>query len=163
MRPWKLLVAVSIAACSATPDRAPSFTGAWVGNERESIMLPGQKVPKNMTAYLEDDGRFLRTAQVYLDAEGKEIRRLVWNGACDGTPGPITGKNLPGSATLSCRRVEPGAVQMELIAADGYSHTEICRMAPDGQKHTCAGTATLPDGSKHDFVYVFDRKTTASR
>jgi hypothetical protein len=95
---------------------------------------------------------------VFTDDAGKEIQRFIWNGQCDGKHSPIQGENLPGAASLSWRFVAPGASEMELRADSGYSHSETCRMAPDGRKHTCTGTATLPDGSKHDLVYVFDRR-----
>lgn len=153
-----LLSVITVSACSTQQRKRELFTGTWVGNEAESVMLPGQHVPKNMIGIMEDSGHFLRTAQVFFDEEGKEIRRYVWDSECDGKASPVIGINPPGSATLSCRRIDADAFQMELRASGGYSHTETCRLSPNGRKHTCTGTATLPDGSKHDFVYVFDRK-----
>lgn len=121
-------------------------------------MLPGQHVPKNMIGVIEDDGHYLRTAQVFMDEEGKEIRRFTWNGMCDGIASPVLGVDPPGVASLSCERVDAGAFIMTLRDKKGYSHIETCRMSADGRKHTCKGTATLPDGSKHDFVYAFDKQ-----
>jgi hypothetical protein len=146
------------AACSMTPRQNVSFSGTWVGNEAESTMLPGQHVPKNMIAVMEDDGRVLRTAQIFMNDEGREVRRFVWNSVCDGEASPVLGVNPPGSATLSCRRTGVGEFVMELKDRSGYSHTETCRLSADGRKHACSGVAVFPDGSRHDFVYAFDRK-----
>ena len=55
---------------------------------------------------------------------------------------------------------------MNMTFADsvsGYRHAEVCTMSADGNKRdgntqVCNGTAVVPDGSKHDFIYVFTRK-----
>src|SRR5690348_11314126 len=57
-----LLSTVIGSACSTAPHQYDGFTGTWVGNEAESVMLPGQHVPKNMIGIMEDNGHFLRTA-----------------------------------------------------------------------------------------------------
>lgn len=152
------VLAVAVSACSTVERKNNFFSGTWVGNEAESVMLPGQHVPKNMIGIMEDNGHFLRTAQVFLNDEGKEIRRYVWGSECDGKPSPVIGVDPPGSATLSCRRINAQAFDMELRTKAGYSHAETCRLSRDGRKHTCSGVAALPDGSKHEFVYVFDKK-----
>jgi hypothetical protein len=152
------LIVFASAACSMTPRQTVSFTGTWVGNEAESTMPPGQHVPKNMIGVMEDDGYELRTAQIFMDDEGKEVRRFVWNSVCNGELSPVLGVNPPGSIALSCRRTGVGEFIMELKDGRGYGHVETCRLSADGRKHTCSGVATLPDGSKQDFVYVFDRK-----
>jgi hypothetical protein len=151
-------VALAGAACSTTPRENLNFSGTWLGNEAESMMLPGQHVPKNMVGVMEDDGHELRTAQIYMDSNGKEVRRFVWNSVCDGKASAVSGVNHAGAITLGCRRTGRGEFIMELKDRSGYSHVETCRLSADGRKHTCSGVATLPDGSKHDFVYVFDRK-----
>lgn len=121
-------------------------------------MLPGQHIPKNMVGVMEDDGHVLRTAQIFTNDEGKEVRRFVWNSVCDGRASPVSGVDPPGSVTLSCRRKGVGEFVMELKDTGGYSHVETCRLSADGRKHACSGVAMLPDGTRHDFVYVFDRK-----
>lgn len=153
-----LLIVLACAACSMAPSRNVSFTGTWVGNEAESTLLPGQHVPKNMIGVMEDDGRMLRTAQIFMNDDGQELRRFVWNSECDGAASPVQGVNPPGSVTLSCRRTGVGEFVMELKSTGGYSHQEKCRLSTDGSKHTCTGVATLADGSSHAFAYVFDRK-----
>jgi len=145
-------------ACSVAPRQPISFSGTWVGNEAESVMLPGQHVPKNMVSVMKDDGLYLQTAQIFKDKEGKEVGRFTWNSRCDGIASPIIGVDPPGVASLSCERINAGALIMTLQDKKGYSHVETCRMSADGRKHTCRGTATLPDGSKHDFVYAFDKQ-----
>jgi hypothetical protein len=68
-------------------------------------MLPGQHVPKNIIGIMEDNGHFLRTAQIFFNEAGKEIRRYVWDSECDGNPSPVIGVDPPGSATLGCRGI----------------------------------------------------------
>ncbi len=105
---------LAVSACSITPHKSVLFTGTWVGNEAESTMLPAQHVPKNMIAVMEDDGHLLRTAQIFMNDAGIEVRRFVWESVCDGKASPVLGVDPPVFATLSCRRAGAGAFSMEL-------------------------------------------------
>ena len=159
MRKLYLLgVATILASCETAPSKDNGFTGTWVGNEAESMVPPGQHMPKNVYGIMEDDGRMLHTTQVTTDENGNVIRKLVGNSECDGKASFVHGTTPPNVVTLSCHRVDARAYTMELKDVGGYSHIETCRMSKDGQKHACAGTQLFPDGSKHDFSYVFDRK-----
>jgi hypothetical protein len=158
LRRCPFFIAILLSACSTTPSPMASFSGTWIGNESESVTLPGQHVPTNLVGEIKDDGHMLRTAQIYLNNQGQEIGRLVWDSVCDGRASPVSGTDKPGTVTLSCLRLNREAFSMELRDQSGYSHVETCVLSVDGRKHTCSGTATFPDGSKGNFVYVFDRK-----
>jgi hypothetical protein len=153
-----LAVSVVVAAASSTAAHAPIlFSGTFYPNESESTMLPGQHVPTDMVMVMDDDGRILQLMQTFTGDAGRQMK-YVWKGKCDGNPLPTEGIDPPVVVTLSCRRTVYGALLMRLADNRGYSHAETCRMSVDGRKQTCKGTASLPDGTKHDFVYVFDRR-----
>jgi hypothetical protein len=155
---YLLIAAILFGAACATPLRAPVlFNGTFYPNESESTMLPGQQVQKDMIAVMEDDGSVLRTLQTFTTNTGRKAR-YVWKGRCDGIHHPAQGVSLPAVVMLSCRRTEDGALVIKLADNFGYSHVERCSMSADQRKQTCNGTASLPDGTQHTFVYVFDRR-----
>jgi hypothetical protein len=155
----RLLVtsAALLAACSATGTGPVRFDGTFYANEAESTLLPDQRLPKDFVAVIKDDGELLQTTQTFTTASGHKVR-YVWNGLCDGQFRPVEGVDPPGTVILSCQRTHDGALINTLADNHGYSHVETCSMTADRRKQVCKGTATLPDGTKHDFVYAFDRK-----
>jgi hypothetical protein len=120
-------------------------------------MLPGQHIPKDMVSVMKDDGNVLQTVQTFTTDAGQRMK-YVWNGKCDGKARPAEGIAPPADVRLSCSRTGDGALVVRLADNFGYSHVETCTMSADGRKQTCNGTATLPDGTEHSFVYVFDRR-----
>jgi len=145
-----------IPACSTTRTVAPVlFNGTFYANEAESKMLPGQHVPMDFVGVMKDDGVTLQTTQTFTAAGGQKVR-YVWNGVCDGELRPVQG--APAGAKLGCRRTDKGQLITTVADDHGYRHVETCTLSRNGMRETCTGTADLPDGSSHDFVYVFDRK-----
>jgi hypothetical protein len=158
MRLCTLTISVVVATACSTAAHAPMlFRGIFYPNESESTMLPGQHVPNDMVMVMNDDGSFLQLTQTFTTDAGQKMK-YVWNGKCDGNPRLAEGITPPAIVTASCRHTEDGALVMRLADNHCYSHVETCRMSADRRKQTCQGTASLPDGTKHDFVYVFDRR-----
>lgn len=153
---WMAPGIVAIAACSAT--RVPSvtlFNGTFYANEAASKMLPGQHVPKDYVGVMRDDGVLLRTTQVFTAANGQQVK-YAWDGICDGNSIQVTG--APPGVRLSCVRTPDGSLITTLSDNRGYRHVETCSLSSHGKRETCSGTADLPDGSKHEFVYVFEQR-----
>jgi hypothetical protein len=151
-----IAVVLTVSACSTAPHKPALFTGTWVGIEAESIMLPGQHVPADMLVTFRDDGESIEQTQTFTSNAGQKVR-YFWKGICDGKPRPVEGGPPSINLTLSCTRTAVGALIQTLTDNAGYSHVETCTMSANGQKHSCKGTATLPNGAKQDFVYVFNR------
>ena len=153
---WTLTAILLVAACSTVrPRSATLFNGTFYANELDSKMLPGQHVPTNYVGVMRDDGVLLSTSQTFIAANGQAIK-YVWDGVCNGNPSQVAG--APVGVELSCVRAHNGSLITTLSDAHGYRHVETCALSAHGRRETCSGTALLPDGSKHDFVYVFDQR-----
>jgi hypothetical protein len=149
------MCAVPVAACTAKPPVAPVlFNGTFHGNEAESKMPPGAHVPADFVGVMKDDGVTLQTVQTFTAPGGQQVR-YVWNGVCDGQLRPVQG--APGGAMLGCVRTPKGEMINTVTDGHGYRQVETCAMLRHGARETCSGTVTLPDGSSHEFVYVFDQ------
>jgi hypothetical protein len=151
------VLVVLATACSTTAPAPMLFSGTYYPNISESTLLPGQRIPKDMVMVMHDDGSSLQLTQTFTTGAGQQMK-YVWKGKCDGSPRAAEGIGPPAVVTASCRHTEQGPLVISLADNHGYSHVETCGMSVDGRKQTCAGTASLPDGTKHDFVYVFDRR-----
>ena len=140
--------------CVALATPPVLFNGTFHGNEAESKMLPGQHVPPDFVGVMKDNGVVFQTIQTFTAPDGQRVR-YVWKGRCDGQLSSVQG--APGGVKFGCERTSKGEMITTVADDHGYKHVETCVMSRDGTRETCSGTATLPDGSKHDFVYVFDR------
>lgn len=154
-RIFPAMIVSILAAYSSVSHSSTPFEGTWVPDESRSTMLPGQTIPKDMVGTVKDDGSMLRTTQTFTTDSGRKMQ-YIWNAVCDGKPSVVEGANPPGAVTLSCIRTPEGIVHE--LKAPGYGHIETCSVSSDGQLKICKGTASLPDGSRHDFVYAFIRK-----
>jgi hypothetical protein len=147
---------ILIAACSTTRMHSSGlFNGTFYANEPESKMLPGQHAPMNYVGVMQDDGVLLKTVQTFTTPNGEEVR-YVWEGLCNGSPSQVMG--APAGVRLGCIRTADGSLITTLSDTGGYRHVETCALSARGRRETCSGTAELADGSKHDFVYVFDQR-----
>jgi hypothetical protein len=154
---WRWLIAsvILIAACSTSRMHSLTlFNGTFYANEAESKMLPGQHAPLDYVGVMQDDGVLLKTVQTFT-ANGQKVR-YVWDGVCNGNPSQVVG--APAGVRLGCKRAANGSLITTLSDTSGYRHVETCALSARGRRETCAGTRDLPDGSKHDFVYVFDQR-----
>lgn len=153
---WTFAGIILLGACSATRTQGVQlFNGTFYANEPESKMLPGQHPPSEYVGVMRDDGVSLKTVQTFTAPNGQKVR-YVWDGVCNGSPGQVVG--APAGVRLSCIRTSNGSLTTTLTDTGGYRHVETCSLSAHGRRETCSGTADLPDGSKHDFVYVFDQR-----
>ena len=154
--PALIASSILVAACSATRTGSVTlFNGTFYANESESKMLPGQHTPTDYVGVMRDDGVLMKTVQTFTAPNGQKVR-YVWNGVCNGSPSQVEG--APAGVRLSCIRTSNGSLITTLSDPGGYRHVETCSLSAHGTRETCSGTADLPDGSKHDFVYVFDQR-----
>jgi len=145
----------AVAACASTRAPLASFSGTYRGNEADSIMLPGEHVPKDFVYVIKDDGRTLNTVQTFTTIDGKAVK-LVWNGVCDGKVRPIEGA-LPPGMSMSCRRARDGALVNTILGA-GWGYTETCVLTSK-TRVTCAGVVDDAAGNPQPFSYALDRQT----
>ncbi|HEX2494952.1 MAG TPA: hypothetical protein VHK24_14365 [Steroidobacter sp.] len=144
------MLAAIAAGCVANPAQ-PNFSGTYVGNVDESVLLPGDSAPKDLQYSIRDEGETLTIVQTYVAASGERVR-LVWTGACDDRLRPIEGA-LFGAISMSCRR-EHGAL-VSTVVTTGWRYTEACVMTSK-DRLTCSGQAPTPEGEVQ-FKYVLDR------
>jgi hypothetical protein len=152
--PGMIALIASLAACASTHPRYASFSGTYRGNEADSLMLPGEHVPKDFVYVIEDDGRRLKTVQTFTAIDGKAVR-LVWDGPCDEKERPIEGA-LPPGMRMSCRRARDGAL-VNTVSGEGWSYTETCVLTTK-TRMTCAGTMADAAGNPQPFSYALDRQ-----
>lgn len=146
-----LAACAAITACAVQPPK-PNFSGAYVNNPGESLLLPGEQAPANLRYFIRDHGERLEIEQTYTGPSG-ELVRLRWSGACDEEMRPVEGA-LFGAMSMSCRR-EDGAL-VYTVAGAGWRYSETCVLISK-DRMTCSGAAPDSAGRMHPFRYVFDR------
>jgi hypothetical protein len=150
-----LLCAVTaLTSCAGTTARPVSLSGTYVGNAAQSVMLPGERAPRDLLFVVEDNGAQLKTVQSFTAPSGGTVR-LIWDGECDGKARPVQGAAPPG-IQLSCQRSADGAL-INTVSGEDWSYVETC-MLESKTRLTCKGSMPDDKGVAQPFSYAFDRK-----
>ena len=147
---WAIGLGAVLAAGSAGADSS-AFVGRWHLNRVESILPPGEPVPKDLIAEISQaDSARVRWSLTVVAAQGQsnvETFDVVANGEFY----PIN------SDTTAAFTVNGRLLQSTFKGSNGETDTLACALSADQRKMTCRGALSDGNGRTTTYVDVFDR------
>lgn len=149
--PDDLAIGATGAAIPAMP-----FEGVWVPNIAESTFPTGYSPPPDAVTVVHDDGRTMRSVQVWTDQDGKP-RHYIGVALCDGKLVPMRDSVPELGMKMSCLKKSDRIMLHTLTGKSGYRQEETCTVSPDGRKNICKGADMMPGTKPVEWMYVDER------
>ena len=147
------MVVALCAALGASSAWAESslFVGRWRLNLEQSMLPPGEPVPKDLICDIaRADTTHVQWSVTVLTAEGAPHVE-TFDTAANGELYPIS------SGTTASFRLTGDALQATFTGPAGQSDAQTCTVSADRKQMTCRGILTEGDGRTVNYVDVYDR------
>ena len=143
------VVALAMLAAPALAGAPGAFpVGTWILDAAASKPLSATSPVLEIIA---DDGRSLTFSLRQADAN-PAAKPLTWKGIYGSAPHPIEGSSI----MFGVAHGPHGSILISGSLAEGRSFHEQCRIAPSRRRLSCAGTVLNTDGSKTQYLEIYD-------
>jgi hypothetical protein len=140
----------ALVASSAWADSS-LFVGRWQLNRVQSMLPPGEPVPKHLTCEISRaDNSRVKWSVTVLTTEGRPYVE-TFDTVANGEYYPIS------SDTTASFRLTGDTLQATFKGPTGQSDTQTCTLSADQKQMICRGVLTEGDGRTVNYMDVYDR------
>ena len=147
---WVMGLGIVLATGSAWADSS-AFVGRWHLNQAQSVLPPGEPVPKDVIAEISRaDSTHVKWSLTVVAAQGQTSVE-TFDAVANGEFYPIN------SDTTAAFSLNGSLLKATFKGPSGQTDTLTCTLSADQREMTCRGALSDGDGRTTNYIDVYDR------